>query len=47
VSGFALQQRQHGLVASVHTVEVADGEGAAVREKARAGPASGDFHGFV
>ena len=28
VSGFAAQQRQHGLVPAVHTVKVADGQGA-------------------
>jgi hypothetical protein len=28
VSGFAAQECQHGLVAAVHTIEVADGHGA-------------------
>ena len=28
VAGFVVQQGQHGLVAAVHTVKVADGQGA-------------------
>jgi hypothetical protein len=32
VAGLAVEQRQHGLVAAVHAVEVADGDRAAGRE---------------
>jgi hypothetical protein len=41
----ALQQGEHGLVATVHTVEIADGQGAARKRWLRAVPeASKDIH---
>jgi hypothetical protein len=32
VLGLVFQQRQHGLVAAVHAIEVADGQGAGGRD---------------
>ncbi len=32
VRGLVVQQRQHGLVAAVHAVEIADGQGAGARD---------------
>ncbi|MCY1375176.1 hypothetical protein D9M69_625700 [compost metagenome] len=50
VPGFVVQQCQHGLVASVHAIEVADGERAAGWRPAggavlQVPESSDDFHG--
>jgi hypothetical protein len=34
VLGLAAQQRQHGLMAAMHAIEIADGQGAGLRQVA-------------
>jgi hypothetical protein len=42
--GFVFKQRQHGLVATVNAVEIADGQGA-LRRQLGVSVAAKDFHG--
>jgi len=46
VRGFAVQQREHGLVATVHAVEVANGQRAGRRDVGVV-ETTKDFHWFV
>jgi len=45
VLGFVLEQGQHGLVAAVHAIEIADGQRAAARVDGAARQAAKDLHG--